>query len=84
VFLGLTAVQLGVALGLRPQQLTKANPMLLVAVLGSFLLALAGVYLPLLQDLLGTVALPAVDAVIASALVLVGWVASRVTRRRRI
>jgi Ca2+-transporting ATPase len=83
VFLALTAVQLGVALGLRPKQLTTSNPMLVVAVVGSFLLALAGVYLPVLQDLLGTVALPTADAGIASAAVLVGWVASRATRRRR-
>ncbi len=83
VFVALTALQLGVALGLRPRQLTRANPMLLAAVTGSFLLALAGVYLPLLQDLLGTVALPAGDAAIASSAVVVGWVASRLTRRRR-
>jgi len=83
VFLALTAVQLGVALGLRPKQLTTSNPMLVVAVVGSFLLALAGVYLPVLQDLLGTVALPTADAGIASAAVLVGWIASRATRRRR-
>jgi Ca2+-transporting ATPase len=83
VFLALTSLQLGVALGLRPRQLTRANPMLPVAVAGSFLLALAGVYLPVLQDLLGTVALPAADAAIASSAVVVGWVASRLTGRRR-
>jgi len=83
VFLALTALQLGVALGLRPRQLTRANPMLPVAVVGSFLLALAAVYLPLLQELLGTVALPAGDAAIASSTVVVGWVASRLTRRGR-
>ena len=77
-----TAVQLGVALGVRPSPLSIGNPMLPVAVLGAFALALAGVYLPVLQDLLGTVALPAADAAIASSLVLVGWAAGRLTRRR--
>jgi Ca2+-transporting ATPase len=83
VFVSLTALQLGVALGLRPRQLTRANPMLPLAVLASYLLVLAGVYLPVLQDLLGTVALPAADVALASSAVLLGWVASRVTRRRR-
>ena len=82
VFLGLTAVQLGVALGLRPRALTRANPLLPAAVLGAFALALAGVYLPVLQDLLGTVVLPASDALAASALVVVGWLAARLTRTR--
>jgi Ca2+-transporting ATPase len=82
VFLGLTAVQLGVALGLRPRQLTRENPLLPVAVAGAFGLALAGVYLPVLQDLLGTVPLPAADALVSSALVVLGWLAARVTRRR--
>jgi len=72
VFLALGAVPLGVALGRRPHQLTASNPKLLVAVGGSFLLALAGVYLPAPQDLLGTVALPDADAATASAAVVVG------------
>ena len=83
VFVALTALQLGVALGLRPRQLTRANPLLPLAVLASYVLVLAGVYLPVLQDLLGTVALPAADVALASSAVILGWVASRVTRRRR-
>ena len=59
IFLALTCLQLGVAVGLRPVQLTRQNPLLPLAVAGSFLLALAGVYVPVLQDLLGTTALPA-------------------------
>ncbi len=82
VFLGLTAVQLGVALGLRPRQLTRANPSLPLAVLGAFALALAGVYVPVLQDLLGTVALPLADAALAASLAVVGWLAARLTRPR--
>lgn len=82
VFVSLTALQLGVALGLRPRQLTRHNPMLPLAVLGSFLLVLAGVYLPVLQELLGTVALPPADAALAASAAVVGWVAARLTRRR--
>lgn len=82
VFLGLTAVQLGVALGLRPRQLTRHNPLLPVAVLVAFGLALAGVYLPPLQDLLGTQPLPADDAAIAASMAVVGWLAARLTRPR--
>ena len=80
IFLALTCLQLGVAVGLRPVQLTRQNPLLPLAVAGSFLLALAGVYVPLLQDLLGTTALPPADLVLAVATGIVGWVAAQVTR----
>ena len=80
IFLALTCLQLGVALGLRPVQLTRQNPLLPVAVAGSFLLALAGVYLPVLQDLLGTTALPAADLALAVGTGALGWLAARVTR----
>jgi P-type Ca2+ transporter type 2C len=79
VFLSLTCLQLGVAVGLRPQQLTRENPLLPLAVAGSFLLAVAGVYLPLLQDLLGTAPLPAADLALAVGAGILGWVAVRVT-----
>jgi Ca2+-transporting ATPase len=82
VFLALTCLQLGVALGLRPVQLTTQNPFLPLAVAGSLLLALAGVYLPVLQDLLDTSALPAADLALAVGSGLVGWVAARGTRSR--
>jgi Ca2+-transporting ATPase len=80
IFLALTCLQLGVALGLRPVQLTKQNPLLPVAVAGSFLLALAGVYLPVLQGLLGTAALPTDDLALAVGTGALGWLAVRVTR----
>jgi Ca2+-transporting ATPase len=80
IFLALTCLQLGVAVGLRPVQLTTQNPLLPAAVAGSFLLALAGVYLPVLQDLLGTSALPAADLGLAIGAGALGWVAARVTR----
>jgi Ca2+-transporting ATPase len=79
IFLALTCLQLGVAVALRPVQLTRQNPLLPVAVAGSFLLALAGVYVPLLQDLLGTSALPAVDLALAVGVGAIGWLAARVT-----
>jgi Ca2+-transporting ATPase len=82
VFVALTALQLGVALGLRPRQLTTENPLLLAAVGGSLLLAVAGVYLPVLQDLLGTEPLPAPDLAVAVGTGLLGWLGVRATRRR--
>jgi Ca2+-transporting ATPase len=80
IFVALTCVQLGVAVGIRPVQLTRENPLLPLAIAGSFLLALAGVYLPLLQDLLGTSALPAPDLALAVGAGVLGWLAARVTR----
>jgi Ca2+-transporting ATPase len=79
IFLALTCLQLGVAVGIRPIQLTRQNPFLPLAVAGSFLLALAGVYVPVLQDLLGTEALPPADLAIAVAAGVLGWVAARLT-----
>ena len=84
IFVALTCLQLGVAIGLRPRQLTTKNPFLPVAVTGSLLLALTGVYLPVLQDLLGTAALPAGDLAIAVGTGIVGWIAARITGRRPI
>ena len=82
IFLALTSLQLGVALGLRPRQLTTQNLPLPVAIAGSYLLALAGIYLPALQDLLGTVPLPAADVAIATATGLIGWAVIRGTSSR--
>jgi Ca2+-transporting ATPase len=79
VFLSLTCLQLGVAVGLRPVPFTRENPFLPLAVAGSFLLAVAGVYVPVLQDLLGTAALPAADLALAVGAGVLGWVAARVT-----
>jgi Ca2+-transporting ATPase len=83
VFLSLTCLQLGVAVGLRPVQLTRQNPMLPLAVAGSLVLALAGVYLPVLQDLLGTTALPPTDLVVAVGTGALGWLVARVTAPAR-
>ena len=81
LFLALTSLQLGVALGLRPVLVTRENPFLPLAVTGSFVLALAGLYLPVLQGLLGTAPLPAADAALAAGTALVGWCAVRLTGR---
>ena len=80
MFLALTCLQLGVAMGLRPAQLTTQNPLLPTAVAGSFLLAVAGVYVPFLQDLLGTTPLPAADLALAAGAGILGWLAARATR----
>ena len=82
IFVALISLQLGVALGLRPRQLTRQNPLLLVAIAGSFVLAVAGVYLPVFQTFLGTVSLPPGDLMVAAGTVFVGWAAVRLTRRR--
>ncbi len=80
IFLSLTCLQLGVAVGIRPVQLTVANPFLPVAVAGSFLLAVAGAYVPVLQDLLGTTALATPDLALAVGTGALGWLAARTTR----
>jgi Ca2+-transporting ATPase len=83
LFLALTSLQLGVALGLRPHLVTRQNPLLPLAVVGALLLALAGVYLPALTDLLGTTPLPFLDTVIAVATGVVGLLLAKVVRARR-
>jgi Ca2+-transporting ATPase len=82
IFVALVSAQLGVALGLRPKQVTGENLLLLVAVAGSFLMAVAAVYVPVFQSFLGTVALPAGDLATAISVAVVGWVAVRLIRRR--
>jgi len=69
IFVALTCLQLGAALGLRSSLLSRANPFLPVALAGSFALAVAGVYLPVLQTLLHT-----------TGTAVVGWCAVRLTR----
>ncbi len=83
IFVALTCLQLGVAVGLRPVQLTRANPLLPIAITGSFLLAIAGAYVPVLQGLLGTSALPTADLALAAGTGVLGWLAARATRASR-
>jgi Ca2+-transporting ATPase len=81
LFLALTCLQLGVALGLRPTLLTRQNPWFAVAVVGSLALAFAGLYLPVLQELLSLQAIPLADAALVAAMAgLVGFAAARLTR----
>jgi Ca2+-transporting ATPase len=82
VFLSLTCMQLGAALGLRARLFTRQNPWLLVAVAGSLALALAGLYVPVLQALLSLQALAAGDAAVAIGTGVVGGLAVRLTRPR--
>ncbi|HVA10106.1 MAG TPA: HAD-IC family P-type ATPase [Acidimicrobiales bacterium] len=81
LFLALTSLELGVALGLRSKLWTRQNPYLPAAVAGSLLLALGGIYVLPLRDLLGTASLPASDAALATAVGALGWVAVRVDKR---
>ena len=73
MFLALTSLQLGVAVGLRAQPRKLANPFLLVAAAVSLLLVLAGVYLAPLRDLLDTQTLPISDAAIATVAGVADW-----------
>jgi Ca2+-transporting ATPase len=80
LFVSITSLQLGVALGLRPRLWTRDNPSLPTAVLVSLLLAVAAVYVPLLRNLLGTVTLPISDLLIAVGTGIVGWLAASTAR----
>ncbi|MER6583083.1 cation-transporting P-type ATPase [Nonomuraea sp. NPDC001023] len=79
-FFALGATQLGVALGTRTRPGTLANPMLLLAVAGAFVLQLAGIYLPPLRELLGTRPLSPGDLLIVVALSTLGYAAARLDR----
>jgi P-type Ca2+ transporter type 2C len=79
-FLALGATQLAVALGSRARPGSRANPMLLVAVVVALVLQLAAVYLPALRDLLGTEAPAAGDLLIVAAASSLGYAAIRLDR----
>jgi Ca2+-transporting ATPase len=83
VFVALTSLQLGIAIGLLARPRTLANPFLLLAVAGSLLLVWAGVYLAPLRDLLDTSALPVADAAIATLVGVAGWAAMSLDLRSR-
>lgn len=77
LFLTLGAVQLGVALGVRAQPRTLANPFLLAAVAGAAALQFAGVLLPPLHSLLRTETLHWSGIVLACALLVLGYAVMR-------
>ncbi|MFF7250159.1 cation-translocating P-type ATPase [Embleya sp. NPDC008237] len=80
LFLTLLAAQLGIVTGLRTRLFTRDNPFLPITVLGSTALGLAGVYVPVLRDLLGTHVLPAGDLLIPLAGAVLGFFAARADR----
>ncbi|MEZ7131553.1 cation-translocating P-type ATPase [Nonomuraea sp. AD125B] len=79
-FFALGATQLGVALGSRARPGSTANLMLPLAVAGALVLQLAGLYVPLLRELLGTEPLAAGDLVVVAVLSLLGYAAARLDR----
>jgi Ca2+-transporting ATPase len=79
-FFALGATQLGVALGSRARPGSRANPMLLLAVAGALLLQLAGLYVPLLRQLLGTQPPSLADMIIVAGVSTLGYAAIRLDR----
>jgi Ca2+-transporting ATPase len=82
VFLTLAVAQLAVAVGVRARPGTWTNPALLLAVASALALQLAAVYLPPLQDLLGTRALGADALLLVLLATLPGYVIARLDRLR--
>jgi Ca2+-transporting ATPase len=80
VFFTLGATQLSVALASRAQPCSWANPLLLVAVAGALTLQLAALYLPPLQNPLGTEPLALADLAVGCALSAAGYIALRADR----
>ena len=79
-FFALGATQLAVAAGSRVRPGTLANPSLLAAIAGALLLQFAGLYLPVLRDLLKTQPLSATDLLVVCALSTLGYAAVRLDR----
>jgi Ca2+-transporting ATPase len=79
-FFALGATQLAVAAGSRVRPGTLANPSLLAAIAGALLLQFAGLYLPLLRELLKTQPLSATDLLVVCALSTLGYAAVRLDR----
>jgi Ca2+-transporting ATPase len=79
-FFALGATQLAVAAGSRVRPGTLANPSLLAAIAAALLLQFAGLYLPVLRDLLKTQPLPPADLLIVCGLSTLGYAAVRLDR----
>ncbi|UQU62453.1 cation-transporting P-type ATPase [Couchioplanes caeruleus] len=79
-FFALGATQLAVALGSRARPGSRANPMLLVAVVAALGLQFAALYVPLLAGLLGTEPVALTDLLIICALSSLGYAAIRLDR----
>jgi P-type Ca2+ transporter type 2C len=80
-FFALGAAQLGVAIGSRARPGTRTNPLLPIAVVAALGLQVAGLYLPLLQDLLDTVPLSPAELSIVAVLSVLGYAAIAADRR---
>lgn len=81
VFLALASMQFGIALGVRARPGTWTNPFLLTSIAAVFVLQLAALYLPLLQDLLHTEPLSGLQAAAGVAVSVLGYAAARYVRR---
>ncbi len=80
VFVSLAGAQLGVAMGSRARPGSTANPALPLAVLAALVLTVAGIYVPLLSDLLATSALTPGELALSLAAVPLGWLGMRADR----
>ena len=83
LFLALASTQLAVAIGVRARVTgSRHHVFLFSAVAGALVVQLGGVYLPVLQNLLGTQALNAWELLGTMAVSGLGWLAARATIRR--
>ncbi|MFF2411669.1 HAD-IC family P-type ATPase [Streptomyces sp. NPDC058092] len=80
LFLSLLGAQLGVVMGLRTRLLTRQNLFFPLAVLASALLAVAALYVPPLRSVLETDPLGWSGAALATAALMSGYLAARLTR----
>ncbi|WP_436789757.1 cation-translocating P-type ATPase [Yinghuangia sp. YIM S10712] len=83
LFITLLFAQLGIVMGLRDRPLTRDNPSLPAAVLGSVALGLLALYVPVLQELLKTEALNTTELATTLLGAVTGFAAARTQRRLR-
>jgi Ca2+-transporting ATPase len=81
LFLTLATTQLGIAIGVRARPGTWQNPFLLLAVVGAFGLQVLALYLPPLQELLGTTRLTLPEIGGIAVLSTLSYLAARLERR---
>jgi Ca2+-transporting ATPase len=81
-FFTLAAAQLAVGLGVRARPGTWSNPALLIAVVVAFSAQVAALYLPALNNLLGTRALTGTEVGLACLAAIPGYLVARFDRRR--